>query len=119
MNLTLENSTIKIQLEPVERLWAFHLSSQIEISLASVQSVQIERPKTTWKELRSPGTYMPGLIKAGTYYTERGREFWYVQGNQDCLCLDIAEGYYKRIVLSEAANSWQLLVEAAVPSCHH
>jgi hypothetical protein len=30
----------------------------------------------TWKEIRAPGTAIPGLIKAGTYYTFRGKEFW-------------------------------------------
>lgn len=115
MQLTIEDSAIKIQLEPAERLWAFHLSSQIQVPLNSLSSVRLERPETTWRELRSPGTYLPGVIKAGTYYTERGREFWYVQGNQRCLCLDMSAGYYKRIVLtSAAAKRWQLSIEEAM-----
>ena len=112
MQLTIEDKAIKIQFEPAERLWAFHLSSQIRVPLSSISSVRLERPETTWRELRSPGTYLPGVIKAGTYYTERGREFWYVQGSQRCLCLDMTAGYYKRIVLaSVAAEQWQLSIE--------
>ncbi|MGB3292815.1 MAG: hypothetical protein WBB01_07515 [Phormidesmis sp.] len=115
MNLTIQDGAIQIQLTSAERLWAFHLSHQIEIPLDSIQSVRLERPATTWKELRAPGTHLPGLIKAGTYYTERGREFWYAQGDQNCLCLDIAAGYYKRIVLSSAAaERWRSQLQQAI-----
>ncbi|MEO1445206.1 MAG: hypothetical protein AAFV46_03030, partial [Cyanobacteria bacterium J06635_11] len=83
------------------------------------------RPETTWNELRAPGTALPGFIKAGTYYTQRGREFWYVlraskgasNGGQNCLCLDMSEGYYKRIVLeSGLAGTWRAQIQTALDS---
>lgn len=112
MDLNLQEHAIKIQLEPTERLWGFHLSGHIEVPLETIQSVTIERPNTTWQELRAMGTYLPWVIKAGTYYSKRGREFWYVQGDDPCLCIDISEGYYKRIVLgtTQAAN-WQSQIQ--------
>lgn len=126
MHLTTTQSTLKIQLESSERLWAFHLSGHIEVPLESIQSVRLERPETTWHELRAPGTCLPGFIKAGTYYTQRGREFWYVlrasKGaangeSQNCLCLDMSEGYYKRIVLeSGLAGTWRASIREAMPT---
>ena len=114
MNINLDDNVIKIQLEPLERLWSFHISQSIEVPLSHIQSVRIEQPHTNWKELRAPGTYVPRLIKAGTYYTERGREFWYVQGEQRSLCLDIIDDYYKRIVLaSPQADRWRAQVQSA------
>ena len=112
MDLIFQDHTVKIQLEPTERLWGCHLSGQIEVSLDNIQSVTLERPNTTWKEMRAPGTYLPRVIKAGTYYTERGREFWYAVGDRPCLCIDISEGYYKRIVIgSTDAPNWQSQIQ--------
>ena len=112
MNLETKNGIISIHLEPTERLWSVHVSPQIDVSLDAIQSVQIDRPKTTWKEIKAPGTYIFGF-KAGTYYTERGREFWYAQKGHSCLCLDMEEGYYKRIVLgSPQAEDWCTLLQS-------
>ena len=115
MNITFHSDKINIQLDPTERIFGVHLSQKIEVPLETLQSVTLERPDTTWKELRAPGTYFPWLIKAGTYYSKRGRQFWYVLGDRPCLCLDMSEGYYKRIVLgSTNASSWQSQIQNQV-----
>jgi len=44
------------------------------------------------------GTYLPEVIKAGTYYTPRGKEFWYVT-KKGCLVLELRDEPYKRIIL--------------------
>ena len=37
------------------------------------------------KEIKAPGTSIPGLIKAGTFYSNRGKEFWYVTKGKDAI----------------------------------
>lgn len=107
MRLTLTNHHLRIQLDGSERLWAFHLSSTIDVPLEQITRVAVERPSSTWRELRAPGTFLPGVIKAGTYYTERGREFWYVPGSTAPLLLDLMDYYYKRMVLSvDEPHTW-------------
>lgn len=115
MNLIINDRVVEIQLSPLECLWAFHLSGKIEVPLETIQSVRLEQPHSSWwKELKAPGTHLPGIFKAGTYYTERGREFWYVQGDQPCLCLDTTAGYYKRIVIASAeVADWTALIGQA------
>jgi hypothetical protein len=100
MNLNLTPTTLQIKLAGFEQLWAFYFSQMIEISLDHLTHVSTEIPETSWKELRAPGTFLPGVIKAGTYYTQRGREFWYVTKPEDCLTLDLAHEYFKRIVIN-------------------
>jgi hypothetical protein len=113
MNISLDNSGLRIQLEPLERFLSVHLNQQIQVSFEHLQSARLERPESTWRELRSPGSYIPGWIKAGTYYTERGREFWYSLKDQPCLCLDFTEGYYKRIVIgSNQAEQWHAQIQS-------
>ena len=115
MNLILQDGTLEIQLELMERVWSVHLGQHIRVLLNTLQSVQADCPETTWREIRAPGTHLPGMFKAGTYYTERGREFWYARKGQSCLCLDMTEGYYKRVVLgSTDAGLWHAWLQSSV-----
>lgn len=102
MQLTLTPTTLQIHLTGQERLWAFHLGCLIEVPLTKITRVTTELPVSTWREIRAPGTYLPGVIKAGTYYTERGREFWYVTDWSSVLHFEIQDDYYQEIILTVA-----------------
>lgn len=113
MNLVVNERTVKVQLTLPERLWAFHFSEQINIPIEEILSVKVDRPDTSWWTVRAPGTHLPGLFRAGTYYTERGREFWYVHNEQPTLWLDTEQGYYRRILLSSAlAEQWRSQIQS-------
>jgi len=117
MDLTVRDRTIEIALTPVERLWSCHISGSIQLPLFNLQAVSVsaEKPESRGRDLRAPGTYVPGLIKAGTYYSDLGRAFWYVSRNQPYLCLDLKVGYYKRVVLgSPLANEWCDQIQASL-----
>lgn len=115
MFLTCTERLVEIHLEPIERLWGCHVGGKIELPLSEIEAVTPARPETHWTELRAPGTYLPGWIKAGTYYTERGREFWYVGREPQTLCIDLKTGYYKRVVLaSPEAQRWLVSLQAAL-----
>lgn len=104
MNLNLSENKLQIELEWFEQLWAFTLNKTIEIPLPRITRVTTEEPQSNWSEIRAPGTFLPGVIKAGTYYTRRGREFWYVTDDKNYLTLEIDNEYYKRIVLTFVGN---------------
>ncbi len=115
MNLILYPEILEIQLTGPERLWSCHLSPAIALPLSQILRVSGDRPITTWREIRAPGTFVPGLIKAGTYYTERGREFWYTTREPNTLLIDLKDHYYKRVglALSDAAL-WREQIQAAI-----
>jgi hypothetical protein len=100
MKIDLLGGQITIQLSTTERFLAFHIASAITIPLANITSATNDEPASNWKEIRAPGAFVPGLIKSGTYYTDRGREFWYVTRSKDYLTLDLKDEYYKRIILT-------------------
>ncbi len=107
MHLSLTENTLSIDLEWYEQLWAFTLTRTFSIPLAHLRQVSTAEPLSRWTEIRAPGTFLPGLIKAGTYYTLRGREFWYVTANQDFLTLELEDEPYKRIVLTlDHSSDW-------------
>jgi hypothetical protein len=42
---------------------------------------------------------IPGLIKAGTYYTDKGKQFWLVTKGKGILNIELKNESYKRIIL--------------------
>ncbi|WP_019501126.1 PH domain-containing protein [Pseudanabaena sp. PCC 6802] len=100
MQIYVSNQEVKIQLSGTERFWAFHIGSTITIPVAHIKSVSTAEPASNWKEIRAPGAFIPGFIKSGTYYSDRGREFWYVTREKDYLILELKDEYYKWITLT-------------------
>ena len=107
MNLSIVGDKLLIDLEWYEQLWAFTLNKTFEIPLNHIKRVTTEEPQSTWAEIRAPGTFLPGVIKAGTYYTRNGREFWYVTREQDYLVLELEDEPFKKMVLTiEQSEAW-------------
>lgn len=97
MKLSLSADFLKIDLDLVEKILSIHGSFKIKTS--DITSIHHNMPKQTWKEIRLPGTFLPGVIKAGTYYSGRGKEYWYFTINKTPLCIELSNNSYKRLVL--------------------
>ena len=63
-------------------------------------SATTAEPQNSWTDIKAPGTHVPGVIKAGTYYTRRGKEFWYVIADAKFLTLELHDEPYQKIVLT-------------------
>ncbi|HBB30874.1 MAG TPA: hypothetical protein DDZ80_15230 [Cyanobacteria bacterium UBA8803] len=109
MNLSIIDNKLRIELEWYEQLWAFNWDKILEIPLAHIESATTDEPPSNWQEIRAPGTFLPGVIKAGTYYTTRGKEFWYVTKDGNYLVLELRDASFKKIALTLEQN--QLWVE--------
>ena len=107
---------MRIDLSDLEKVLA--IKRDFEIPLEHIVEVRTEVPETSWREIRAPGTYLLGVIKAGTYYTPRGKEFWYVT-KKGCLVLELRDEPYKRIILSvDRYKQWAERIKKAI-SKHH
>jgi hypothetical protein len=108
MNLNITDDKLQIEFSLKEQLLAARLHQRWEIPLSHIQQVTTAKPESSWKDLRAPGTDFPGVIKAGTYYTQRGKEFWFVTRDRDYLVIELEDESYKRIILNVDDNlSWQ------------
>lgn len=115
MDLRIEGDRLTLTLQGAERLWAMKLSP-IVVPRAHVVRAEAALPPATWRQIRAPGTFLPGVIKAGTYYTDRGKEFWYTLRSRkdNPLTIELEGEPYRRLVLtpdgppgwSERINSW-------------
>lgn len=108
MNFSITNNQLNIDLEWYEQLWAVTLTKRFEIPLSHIQDVTIAEPQSHWTELRAPGTFVPGIIKAGTYYGNRGKSFWYVTDQKNYLTLELVDEPYQRMVFTLPQNTYWL-----------
>lgn len=104
MNITQVNQNLQIEWEWHEQLLALNPKKTFVIPLNHIKAVSTNKPVSSWLEIRTPGLVIPGIIKAGIYYSNRGKEFWYVKKNQDYLTLELENELFKRIILSIDAN---------------
>ncbi|MBE9127711.1 MULTISPECIES: hypothetical protein [unclassified Coleofasciculus] len=109
MNLSIIDNKLRIELEWYEQLWAVSWDKSFEIPLTHIESATTDEPPSSWTEIRAPGTFLPGVIKAGTYYTSTGKEFWYATNDRNYLVLVLRDEPFKKIVLTLDQN--QLWVE--------
>jgi hypothetical protein len=97
MNIVIDKDVIRIELSSLEKILSFHNSFKIPISQIREISTGLLPP--TWKEIRAPGTAIPGLTKAGTYYTFRGKEFWMLKKNDKPVRIELNNNKLKRLIL--------------------
>lgn len=100
MNLSIIDENLQIEFTLKEQLLAVRFNKVWQIPLAHIEQVTTAEPQSSWKELRAPGSFIPGVVKAGTYYTNRGKEFWYVNQETNYLTIELRDESYKRIILT-------------------
>ena len=106
MKLSITNNKLRIELSFAEKFAS--LKNSFEIPLKNIRFVSTKKPKAGIFDIRAPGTYIPGLIRAGTYFSKRGREFWFVKKNKNHLIIELADEKYTRIILSiENNKDWE------------
>ena len=103
MHLTLNDGTLRIELSWWMKLLACRFSP-LELPVASIEHVSTKPQKTHWNELRMPGTFIPGLIKAGTYRREGRKDFWCITRDQPVLRLNLKNERFDSLILGIQDN---------------
>ena len=97
MKLDLIDNFLQNKLNPLEIILA-HRGS-LSIPLDHVIHASAEKPKWDFVAIRAPGTHIPFLLKAGTYHSKLGKEFWLATISKSHLVVELKDWDYKRIVL--------------------
>ena len=95
----LTESALIVHVQGMDRIWA--LKSRLEITLAHVVGAEID-PEVAqgWRKgLRAPGTHVPGVITAGTFYQEGERVFWDVHDSEKAVVIHLKDERYARLVI--------------------
>jgi hypothetical protein len=86
------------------RIWT--LRSQIRFPLSSIRSVHrapADAGRGLWHGWRLPGTHLPGVLVAGSYYRGGRWEFWDVRVSKGrAIELELEDAPYSRVVVDVA-----------------
>ncbi|RJR15045.1 hypothetical protein C4579_03185 [Candidatus Microgenomates bacterium] len=104
MHAEISNQTLHLRLTGWEKLFSLHGDFHIPVNnIANVHAAPLVW--TIW-ELRLPGTFLPGVIKAGTYYTTRGKEYWFVtRWRKYTYTIELVAASYKRLKIGVSSPS--------------
>ena len=88
-----------VHVRGMDRLWS--LKSRLEIPLSHVLGAEAD-PQVASEHsrgLRAPGTHLPGVITAGTFYQEGDRVFWDVHDPEKAIVIRLKDERYVRLVI--------------------
>jgi hypothetical protein len=100
-----EEDTVIFTVEGWHKLWAFR--SELRIPRAHIKSARLDPEAAAhWAGIRAGGTYVPGLITAGTFYLDglfdHKPTFFDVQHQQSTVVVELADEQYARLIIEVA-----------------
>ena len=99
MDLSIAESKLILHVRSADKLWA--LKSSLEIPLAHIASVRADPgvARGWYHGIRMPGTNVPGVITAGTFYQDGKRVFWDVHHPENTIVIDLHDERYSELVV--------------------
>jgi len=99
VSVVVEGDRVRFEVEGWDKLWA--LKSRLEIPLAHIQSVRAdpEPARGWWHGLRLPGTQIPGLLTAGSFYQHGGFVFYDVHDPERTVVIELDHEHYQRLII--------------------
>ena len=103
VHVSVEGDRVRFEVEGWDKLWA--LKSQLEIPLAHIRAVRAdpEPARGWWHGIRLPGTQVPGILTAGSFYQSDGFVFFDVHDPEQTIVIDLEHEHYQRLVIEVAS----------------
>ena len=99
VDLRIAEGKLTLHVRGADKLWAF--KSSLEIPLVHIASVRAdpEVARGWYHGIRMPGTNVPGVITAGTFYQDGKRVFWDVHRPEKTIVIDLHDERYNELVV--------------------
>ena len=89
------------------KIWA--MRSKINIPKENIiQAYQNEEELKSWSGWRIPGTFIPYLITAGTFYRKGNRNFWDLMNTKKTIIVELKDNFYNKLYI-EVENPEKIL----------
>jgi hypothetical protein len=97
--IALSSDSLVVTVNGADRIWA--LKSELVIPLEHVvgASKDEDEARRWWHGLRAPGTSIPGVITAGTFYKHGERVFWDVHHPERAIAISLRDESYAKLVV--------------------
>lgn len=102
VDVSVEGDRVRFDVDGWDKMWA--LKSRLEIPLAHITSVRVdpEPARGWWHGFRMPGTQIPGVLTAGTFYQHDGAVFYDVHDPEHTIVIELDHEHYRRLVVEVA-----------------
>src|SRR5262245_17682578 len=99
VDLSVADGKLILHVRGADKLWA--LKSSLEIPLAHIAGVRADPDvaKGWYHGVRLPGTNIPGVITAGTFYQHGQRVFWDVHHPEDTIVIELRDEQYSELIV--------------------
>jgi hypothetical protein len=99
VDLAIGEGKLTLRVQGADKLWAF--KSTLEIPLVHIAGVRAdpEIARGWWHGVRMPGTNIPGVITAGTFYQDGKRIFWDVHNPANTVVITLRDERYDELVV--------------------
>src|SRR6476659_4530514 len=99
VHVSVQDDRVRLDVEGWDRLWSF--KSQLEIPVAHIRAVRAdpEPARGWWHGVRLPGTQIPGILTAGTFYQSEGAVFYDVHDTENTVVIELDHEHYHRLVI--------------------
>lgn len=99
MDLSIAEGKLTLHVRGADKLWSF--KSSLEIPLVHISGVRVdtEAARGWFHGIRMPGTNVPGVITAGTFYQDGKRVFWDVHHPENTIIIDLHDERYNQLIV--------------------
>lgn len=103
VSISITDGIAVFEVEGMDKVWS--LKSRIEVPLQHITGARIdqEAARGWWHGIRMPGTQVPGLITAGTFYEHGRRVFYDVHDTDNTIVVALNDEKYDQLIV-EVAN---------------
>jgi hypothetical protein len=117
VDLSISGGNLVLHVRGADKLWA--LKSSLEIPLSHVAEIRAD-PSIAhgwWHGIRMPGTNIPGVLTAGTFYQDGKRVFWDVHNPENTVVIELRDERYNQLIVEVADPKAAMeLVKAVLPA---
>ncbi|MGD1082366.1 MAG: hypothetical protein ABR881_28950 [Candidatus Sulfotelmatobacter sp.] len=99
VDFSIAEGKLTLHVRGADKLWAFKSSLEIPpVHIAGVRA-DAEVARGWYQGIRMPGTSVPGVITAGTFYQDGKRVFWDVHHPEKTIVIDLRDERYNELVV--------------------
>src|SRR5579871_5833017 len=99
VRVSVDGDRVNFEVEAWDKLWA--LKSHLTIPLSHIRSARVDPAQAGgwWHGFRMPGTQIPGVLTAGTFYGGDGAVFYDVHDPERTVVVELTHEHYQRLVI--------------------
>jgi hypothetical protein len=113
VDVTVDADKIVFEVEGWDKFWA--LRSRLEIPLSHIKGARIDGDATKgwWKGVKVGGAQIPGVITAGTFYTQGRLVFYDAHKSEQTIVVDLEHENFDALILQVRDPAKALLLISA------